>query len=810
MPKKQTNTSKQTSLFDIRLKNHDHDVLVLKGPPDDAGSALLSGKIVLSVKEPFAIKKLSLRLYATIRLNWSDQINTSKGSYPKNVRHDRKIYEHNWDNMEINKYLNNLYENNATPSQGQSSIGLSKNNSTTSLKSLGNFRTKSSNNLSSLKHSPSNSSTNLSQYGSSSSSAKNGNHVLVQGNYEFPFSAILPGSIPESVEGLPGASVVYKLEATIDRGKFHNAMMAKKHIRVVRTLTTDAVELSETVAVDNTWPKKVEYSLNVPSKAIAIGSGTPISLMLVPLLKGLRLGETKIELVEYYSYMGYVPPVHNGERVIVSKKVPKPTDDDPDFQMDKWEVDTFLRIPPSLSKCTQDCDIMTNIKVRHKIKFAIGLVNPDGHVSELRASLPIQLFISPFVSVTATQGEDDVGSETDRPEAPTEEVLFTADRTQSNTSLNNMASSPTGNLTTNNSNSSSFTSFSGLIAPPLYEQHIYDRLWSDVSPIDSPIHSGASTPSSREVASSGGIQDQFSMSPIDSVQLNENLRLLSLQRQAQETGNSTPSSERATFSLEGESNNDYFGNANPNASARRPNLSSRNSTNNHGLLSPGVASPTMHLSRVQSETVLNSPGMSQVPSYREAIKTDAEDGFSPAYEPPLPGSNVNLDEANKNYEDCISGNNSGTSTPSHKPTLSRGSSIIRSSNNSSSNLTHLMSNSKISSSRIQGSSSGNSSNTPSDSNPISATFSPTHQRPQSPLPVHHSLINRSYNNSPNSSEVPLSTSPVPQALSPTSLAQPSSSASNRSAALGSNPPLRSNSSLSLHNLSFLNKKKDKK
>ena len=55
--KLQQNTSKSTSLFEIRLKNLDHDVLVLKGNSQEAASALLSGTIVISVIEPISIKK---------------------------------------------------------------------------------------------------------------------------------------------------------------------------------------------------------------------------------------------------------------------------------------------------------------------------------------------------------------------------------------------------------------------------------------------------------------------------------------------------------------------------------------------------------------------------------------------------------------------------------------------------------------------------------------------------------------------------------------------------------------------------------
>ncbi|KAM9890514.1 hypothetical protein OXX79_011373, partial [Metschnikowia pulcherrima] len=67
MPK-QNHTSKSTSLFEIRLKNMDHDVIMLKGSEHNAASAFISGKIVLSVTEPITVKKISLKLYGTLRL----------------------------------------------------------------------------------------------------------------------------------------------------------------------------------------------------------------------------------------------------------------------------------------------------------------------------------------------------------------------------------------------------------------------------------------------------------------------------------------------------------------------------------------------------------------------------------------------------------------------------------------------------------------------------------------------------------------------------------------------------------------------
>lgn len=657
-------SSKLTSLFDIRLKNLDHDVLVLKGSEDFAGSTFLNGNILLSVTEPITVKKISLRLYGTLRLRYGDT-NVIKGAPVKPSRFEKKIFEHNWDSNEITKYMNNMYENAGGAANGGQNDGsrlpaatsmskaASLKGSTTSLKNLGlSFRSKSSTSLSHFLSLPG-SSSNLATNGSSSNLSAKSGHVLVLGNYEFPFSAILPGDMPESLEGLPGASVTYKLEATLDRGKFHNSMTTKKHIRVVRTLTIDAVELSETVAVDNTWPKKVEYSLSVPSKAIAIGSGVPISFMLVPLLKGLRLGEIKISLVELYSYIGYLPPPLTSERTVVEKVMPRPNENDINYQDDRWEVTTFLRVPASLSKCTQDCDIQTHVKVRHKLKFVIGLINPDGHVSELRASLPVLLFISPFVSVRARpddQEYDTASLENRLVKEEDEEVLFQTDpHNVSGTDLSHLGDT-TPEVQDGLRSNQSQTSFTGLVAPPVYEQHVYDKLWSDVSPIESPMASGSATP--RSLCNRSDVL-QFSMSGIDTAKLTENLRQLSIQRQLQEGGSSSAASvlrDRAVFNLNGdEGEGDYFSKGRP---IPNRSLTPGSASGSYIPATPGLQTPPTHLSRVGSESDLGA--MSRVPSYNEAMKSGVDDLLSPRYMPPQPGSGINIEEVNKRFEENLS------------------------------------------------------------------------------------------------------------------------------------------------------------
>jgi hypothetical protein len=47
-------------------------------------------------------------------------------------------------------------------------------------------------------------------------------------NYEYPFQLMLDGDLPESVEGLGGTHIIYRLKARVVRGKFNHDITAKK------------------------------------------------------------------------------------------------------------------------------------------------------------------------------------------------------------------------------------------------------------------------------------------------------------------------------------------------------------------------------------------------------------------------------------------------------------------------------------------------------------------------------------------------------------------------------------------------------
>ncbi|CAI4036335.1 hypothetical protein SMKI_15G1750 [Saccharomyces mikatae IFO 1815] len=666
--------SKEPLLFDIRLRSLDNDVLLIKGPPDEASSVLLSGTIVLSITEPIQIKSLALRLFGRLRLNIPTVLQTVHGPHKRYSKFERNIYSHFWDDFNIKSYFQNLYDNH---NNGKMTIS-----------------SKSSTNLAALPiRKRSLSTASLISSNGQTSTSKN-YHTLVKGNYEFPFSAIIPGSLLESVEGLPNAAVTYTLEATIERPKQPD-LICKKHLRVIRTLATDAVELSETVSVDNSWPEKVDYTISIPSKAIAIGSSAMINILIVPVLKGLKLGPIRISLMESSQYCGSFGGIISQERVVAKLKLRDPLkhvaqikkrrslnegadggiDTDIGEFQDKWEVQALLNIPASLTKCSQDCRILSNIKVRHKIKFTISLLNPDGHISELRAALPVQLFISPFVPVNVKTS--DVIERTLSTFGPSYKVSSQHDNSFSNKSFTNdteedvifqrsvsalqLSSMPTivsgsilniNNTDAEASTATDATMVTSLMVPPNYGNHIYDRVYGEVTNQDE-----TSTPAPIAAIESQALHDIQNLYISDSNNSNnsnkqflapnpqikiEGDRLNNCESRGDSVNNSSLNlvNNYSTVGDSGNSNSTYGNRYNPNINA--------------GLNSPSLTPSFAHLSRRNSysrqtsstslKNELELTDLSRVPSYDKAMKFDmiGED-LPPAY----PEEEVDIQENKK-------------------------------------------------------------------------------------------------------------------------------------------------------------------
>ncbi|KAL9603832.1 MAG: hypothetical protein Q9219_000941 [cf. Caloplaca sp. 3 TL-2023] len=269
--------------------------------------------------------------------------------------------------------------------------------------------------------------------------------TLAAGNYEWPFEYVLPGYTPESVEGLEDSWIIYRMKATIDRGILAQNVIARKHLRIVRTLDTAALELSHEMAVENTWTGKIDYTLSTPTKGVIFGTRVQVDFRIASLLKGLKIGEISTKVNETQDIIADVKKHAKKTRVtrrIAEDRFDFPQDQEPvliDGQ-DAWVFTRQITLPKSLRECLQTVDAL-GIRTKHSLVFNVKLINPDEHVSELHASLPLYIYISP-------------------------NLLLDED--------NNMLLQNLGGV-----NPEAFA----VGAPPLYGEHQLDMLFDDLDPV---------------------------------------------------------------------------------------------------------------------------------------------------------------------------------------------------------------------------------------------------------------------------------------------------------------------------------------
>lgn len=425
---------------------------------------------------------------------------------------------------------------------------------------------------------------------------------------------MLDGTLPESVEGLKDYYVVYRFKAEICRKRAKD-IVVRKPLRIVRTLAPSALELSHAMSVENIWPNKIEYSISTPSKAIVFGSFLQVDFKLIPLLKGLVIGNICTQLKEEQEFQvdpeWNVPALNGGqmreERIIVYDN--HMLDPDQEMQIideaaEGFQFSRYMELPKSLAKCMQDCNVK-GMKIRHKIKFNIQLHNPDGHISELRANLPVSLYISENLPLNEN---NDLIDQT--PQAGRAAVE------------NDMLNS----------------------APPIYGEHQLDQLYSDVDPSGYRTPgvglSGAATPyahsqniSSENLPSLDGIASEPGHVSASALQHRlQDLRLgngalPSTMRDERDLGlNGSLSRTSQTHT-----NNGYFDNAvdQGETASGRNSLPSSDSTSrrasNDEAQASGTMTPMFHFDHFED--------LAKVPSYSTAIKTPV---------PRSPGSGADL------------------------------------------------------------------------------------------------------------------------------------------------------------------------
>ncbi|OAQ73800.1 arrestin domain-containing protein [Pochonia chlamydosporia 170] len=509
------------SLFDIRL---DQDFIVFRGNDHESSGQLLKGVVVLCLSSPLRIEDIHLRLVGTLRLSWTDHRSTAPGVSGQKVDKATIILDHRW----------------------QPFVG-------THGKSM----------------------------------------TLPAGNYEYPFEFMLPGDTAESVEGIPEASITYRLKATVGRGKLAYDLHAYKHLRIIRTLEPGALEFLHAMSVENIWPNKVDYSIIIPQKAVVFGGTINMEMRFTPLLKGLEIGDITAKMIEIrdcwiQGATGLSMREHRTEREVATWRFEVNREEHwhdmiEDTGQEGWALVKPLPLPKRLRQCIQDLN-HHGIKVRHKIKLTVALKNPDGHISELRATLPVSIFISPNI--------------------PFDEQ---------------------GNLLSQNQGSGVASTENASIAPPGYGEHVLDQLYEDVdvSGFQTPaIQSGVSSPfySHSRSGSAENLASLAHPAPIAPAALSSRLADVSID----------PSQRNRSYTSMPSHSHSPSGRVSPTSgvhgSAPRSEPPSQNLTRSNSEEDHSARNSTEHVDLDPAEFA----ELNRVPSYATAVRTPARSRAQPA------------------------------------------------------------------------------------------------------------------------------------------------------------------------------------
>ncbi|KAF9520416.1 hypothetical protein BS47DRAFT_1336079, partial [Hydnum rufescens UP504] len=121
-----------------------------------------------------------------------------------------------------------------------------------------------------------------------------------EGYHVFPFQLELPSSLPPSMNcEHASASVYYKLRATALRPAFSANFHAVKPFWLIKGLSPEAMDYTQTLEIERTWTGKIMYSFMIPHKAFAVGDTIPALVRMSPVSKGVSVLSISVDIKEH-------------------------------------------------------------------------------------------------------------------------------------------------------------------------------------------------------------------------------------------------------------------------------------------------------------------------------------------------------------------------------------------------------------------------------------------------------------------------------------------------------------------------------
>ncbi|AMD18533.1 HBL369Wp [Eremothecium sinecaudum] len=234
---------------------------------------------------------------------------------------------------------------------------------------------------------------------SSRSSPGGPSFELAKGRHTYAFEAELPGDLPETIEGLQCASILYRLESCIERGCFKLAYCAQKYLRIFKVPEPDNIMLSDSLTVMQLYRKELKFQAEIATRGIPIGGKVPITVYIFPFAKGYRLSNVTYLLEQQFYLQDSAGRLYDGDTTLSWQTIDKFENlkgcdsECGNSLFDVVKLETELHVPDQLKQVTQDCTITENvIRVRHKITVDISF---EG--LRIKIILPVFLYVAPWV-----------------------------------------------------------------------------------------------------------------------------------------------------------------------------------------------------------------------------------------------------------------------------------------------------------------------------------------------------------------------------------------------------------------------------
>ncbi|KAF7721321.1 hypothetical protein EC973_004865 [Apophysomyces ossiformis] len=223
-------------------------------------------------------------------------------------------------------------------------------------------------------------------------------YQLPAGEYPYEFEMALPGCLPESIHVAKLYHVQYQLKAVVERSTFLPNHSVRRNIKLWRQILPFDSEFAEPIVVSNQWAGKLDYEISVPTDTYTHGDQILVNIRATPLIRGVKIRYLSCTFKEYMTCRatnGWFSGRPRGQsRVLFHTSNAKFGCDrhsqNASSSVMEWSTSQVIPIPRSTDDI--QCSVQNSaVRIRHKLKFVLSIENPDGHISELRASLPITI-----------------------------------------------------------------------------------------------------------------------------------------------------------------------------------------------------------------------------------------------------------------------------------------------------------------------------------------------------------------------------------------------------------------------------------